>query len=240
MLQRIINKYFYNYKEGEFSVNRTAFKDLFNSFKYKFESRIVCLSDIYGAYIETPCDELNFQDTTYNWDKLRESLIKDKYIDIFHIYELSERNGRYYMKRVGTDVSDHQNPLLDKMWWKNTNNIVDNDIVDLQPFLYAISDGNHRLALLKCLYGLNHKVTIHLNPILRKSFFVSLILFIIDRYKNSKRLLKILLKLIIPSYQDPLYNTYENTKNIKNTYYLYGYKERLKEVKNKTYKPHDK
>ena len=213
MLQRIRDKYFYRYRTREFRVDGPAFKYLLNSFKYKFESKIVSLSVIFGTFDEKPCDELNSQDTRYNWDRLRESLIKNKHIDIFNIYELSDKDGRYY------------NP---------------DSIINLQTSLYAISDGNHRLAILKCLYGLNHKVTIHLNPILRKSFFVSLILFIIDRYKNSKRLLKILLKLIIPSYQDPLYNTYENTKNIKNTYYLYGYKERLKEVKNKTYKPHDK
>ena len=211
MLQRIINKYFYDYRDSKFRIQSSAFEHLLFSFQFTYESRIACLRVIHGNFDNRKCDTLKYDPSVslmddterdgyyqYNWDKLRESLIKDKSTDIFHINELSD-----------TDIKCNA----------------------YEPgYEYAAADGNHRLAILKCLYGLDHKVTIHLDPKLKKasdiSLFVYLFLFIIDRYKSLKRRLRI--------------NEIKKDDPSPITYYLCDYKERLKEVKNKTYKPHDK
>tara|TARA_R110000737_G_scaffold299712_1_gene306518 strand:+ start:2065 stop:3024 length:960 start_codon:yes stop_codon:yes gene_type:complete len=160
MLQRIINKYFKSYREKEFVINvgettlhlnsprlwkeiRIALIRLYN-YKYKFKTATVSLKEIKGKWDNIPCEKLTTcnpqshsmqrSEFGYDWDALRESISTSKTYGYLNIRKLAP---------LHFDYNDHK--------------------LKVQGYTYRVINGNHRIAILKCLYGLDYKIKIKYN-----------------------------------------------------------------------------
>jgi len=160
MLKRIINRYFRDYRYGGFVLacglstlhfnSPTFWTDLWRSltdeitFKYnyyfKFKTSTVSLREIKGKWDHVPCKKLY---THSSAPKVRDVLPEPGYDWDALIESLSTSTtyGTLHIKKISPKSTSFPD-------------------FKAKGYTYRVINGNHRLAVLKCLYGVDHKIKI--------------------------------------------------------------------------------
>ena len=153
MIKRIINRYFRDYRYGGFVISLSSCSIYLNSptlwvdiwrsliseitFKYnyyfKFKTATVSLREIKGKWDHVPCEKL--------YTHINKPDEGDNWNALRESLLTSKTHGCLYIRKL------------------SPNNEAYSDF-KLKGYTYRVINGNHRIAILKCLYGLDYKIKI--------------------------------------------------------------------------------
>ena len=149
MLQRIRNKYFRSYRSEGFVIGSvhlsspTLWLDIWRSLKeeitfkynyyFKFKTATVSLREIKGKWDHVPCEKL-YTHINKPDEGYNWDALRESLLT-------SKTHGCLYIRKLPP------------------NNKAYSDL-KLKGYTYRVINGNHRIAILKCLYGLDYKIKI--------------------------------------------------------------------------------